>query len=71
MNLFRNQELLMVSVLPAHVALEMKSEMLRKVRKAQMKSMFIDNELNVSISKDSTKKFLSNTVSHAKNHCLF
>ena len=40
----QQQELLMVSVLPAHVALEMKSEMMRKTRKAQMKSMFIEDE---------------------------
>lgn len=34
----------MVSVLPAHIALEMKSEMLRKTRKAQMKSMMSNQE---------------------------
>ncbi len=34
----------MVSVLPAHIALEMKNEMLRKTRKAQMKSMLNDDE---------------------------
>ena len=39
----QQQELLMVSVLPAHIALEMKTEMLRKMCKAQMKSM-LDTE---------------------------
>jgi len=39
----QQQELLMVSVLPAHIALEMKTEMLRKTCKAQMKSM-LDSE---------------------------
>jgi hypothetical protein len=34
----------MVSVLPAHIALEMKTEMLRKTRKAQMKSMLVTDE---------------------------
>jgi hypothetical protein len=34
----------MVSVLPAHIALEMKSEMIRKTRKAQMKSMMVNDE---------------------------
>lgn len=34
----------MVSVLPAHIALEMKTEMLRKTRKAQMKSMMSNQE---------------------------
>ena len=44
----------MVSVLPAHIALEMKTEMLRKTCKAQMKSMldtdkfYSDNENNVN-----------------------
>lgn len=36
----------MVSVLPAHIALEMKSEMLRKTRQAQFKSMVINEDLN-------------------------
>ena len=53
----------MFSVLPAHVAFEMKSEMLKKTRKAQMKSMFIDSELNVSLTKGPGKKFFSTTVS--------
>ena len=34
----------MVSVLPAHIALEMKTEMLKKTRKAQMKSMMANHE---------------------------
>ena len=34
----------MVSVLPAHIALEMKSEMLKKTRKAQMKSIMSNQE---------------------------
>jgi hypothetical protein len=34
-----NKEMLMVSVLPAHIALEMKTEMLMKTRKAQMRSI--------------------------------
>ena len=44
----------MVSVLPAHIAFEMKTEMLRKNCKAQMKSMldtekfYADNENNVT-----------------------
>jgi hypothetical protein len=33
----------MVSVLPAHIALEMKSEMLQKIRKAQLKSFISSN----------------------------
>ncbi len=33
----------MVSVLPAHIALEMKSEMLQKIRKAQLKSFISTN----------------------------
>jgi adenylate cyclase 2 len=51
----QQQELLMVSVLPAHIALEMKTEMLRKTCKAQMKSMldsekfYNQNESNVSM----------------------
>jgi hypothetical protein len=40
------KEILMVSVLPAHIALEMKTEMLRKTRKAQMKSLMINHEIN-------------------------
>lgn len=36
----------MVSVLPAHIAHEMKTEMLRKTRKAQMKSMIVNQENN-------------------------
>ncbi|RNA40559.1 adenylate cyclase type 2 [Brachionus plicatilis] len=42
----QQQEMLMVSVLPAHIALEMKSEMLRKTRQAQFKSMVINEDLN-------------------------
>ena len=50
----QQQEMLIVSVLPAHIALEMKTEMLRKTCKAQMKSMldsekfYSQNENNVS-----------------------
>jgi hypothetical protein len=40
----QQQELLMVSVLPPHIAFEMKSEMLRKTRQAQLKSMIINEE---------------------------
>lgn len=40
----QQQELLMVSVLPAHIAFEMKSEMLRKTRQAQLKSMITIEE---------------------------
>ena len=39
----QQQEMLMVSVLPAHIALEMKSEMLQKIRKAQLKSFINSN----------------------------
>jgi hypothetical protein len=41
----QQQEILMVSVLPAHIALEMKAEMLQKIRKAQLKS-FLNNNNN-------------------------
>lgn len=41
----------MVSVLPAHIALEMKAEMLRKTRKAQMKSMMVNEEFYGSSQK--------------------
>lgn len=44
----------MVSVLPAHIALEMKSEMLRKTRQAQFKSMIINEEIS-----SNQKKFVS------------
>ncbi len=54
----QQQELLMVSVLPAHIALEMKTEMLKKTCEAQMKSIneekFFyseDEESNVSLKK--------------------
>lgn len=36
----------MVSVLPAHIALEMKNEMLKKIRNAQLKS-FISNHNSI------------------------
>jgi hypothetical protein len=39
----QQQEFLMVSVLPAHIAVEMKTEMIKKTRKAQIKSMINNN----------------------------
>lgn len=45
----------MVSVLPAHIALEMKSEMLRKTRKAQMKSMLVNQETNANENSNNVK----------------
>jgi hypothetical protein len=41
-----NKELLMVSVLPAHIAFEMKTEMLAKTRYAQMRSLMLDMNKN-------------------------
>lgn len=38
------KEQLMVSVLPAHIALEMKTKMIREIRKAQMKSYLTEDE---------------------------
>ena len=43
----------MVSVLPAHVSFEMKTEMLRKIRKAQMKSMLESDKFSESRIKKS------------------
>lgn len=45
----------MVSVLPAHIALEMKSEMLRKTRQAQLKSMIVNEEVQSSNQKKFVK----------------
>lgn len=42
----------MVSVLPAHIALEMKAEMMRKTRKAQMKSMVGNEEFSNNHSQE-------------------
>lgn len=65
----------MVSVLPAHIALEMKTEMLRKTCKAQMKSMldsekfYSQNETNVRLF---TKiKFLYMCLSVYCMSCIF
>lgn len=44
--------MLMVSVLPVHIALEMKSEMLKKTRKAQMKSLLSNDDLNYNNTRD-------------------
>jgi hypothetical protein len=43
----------MVSVLPAHIAFEMKTEMLKKTRKAQMKSLLSNDDLNYNNTRDS------------------
>ena len=43
----------MVSVLPPHIAFEMKNEMIRKTRKAQMKSLLAHEE---SFNQSETKK---------------
>ena len=47
----------MVSVLPPHIAFEMKNEMIRKTRKAQMKSLLAHEE--------------SFNQSETKNVCIF
>ena len=45
----------MVSVLPAHIALEMKTKMIREIRKAQMKSYLTDDEFVTDKRRNSSK----------------
>jgi hypothetical protein len=48
----------MVSVLPPHIAFEMKNEMIRKTRKAQMKSLLAHEEsFNHSETKEKSMSF--------------
>ena len=63
----------MVSVLPAHIAHEMKTEMIRKIRKAQMKSYLTDDEfVNQKSTKEVTipvkaKKFINSSKLNSNN----
>ena len=45
----------MVSVLPAHIALEMKAKMIREIRKAQMKSYLTDDQFLTDTKRNSSR----------------
>ena len=52
----------MVSVLPAHVALEMKTKMIREIRKAQMKSYLTDDEFVHAQNRNQSKSEILNST---------